>query len=375
MAARRRNADRRNWPPNLYQNSKGYYWFRNPSDGKTVGLGYDLRIAIQQARTANAELLRRKGAVSLIQRLDGNVMTLAAWCDEYEAKLAGRKDAKAGTLDAAKHELNALRNADFAVQSIDKVTTRNMSDLIEDATKRGPTMAARVLRRAIYVFRAAEAKGLIKVGSNPATPVEKPKVIVTRTRLTVDDFNAVLAKVREDGQHWMENAMLLALITGQRREDVARMQFSQVKDGFLWVEQSKGRKGHQTKVRIPMTLRLSAIGMTVEDVVKQCRDAVVSKHMIHHRKGRGNAKAGSHVKLGTISNTFATYRDEAKLSIETDRTPPTYHEIRSLAARLYADEYGEQVAQTILGHKSSKMTELYRDSRGREWTEVKIGQG
>lgn len=375
MAARRRNADRRDWPDNLYKNSKDYYWFRNPADGKTVGLGYDLKLAIRQSRTANAELLRRKGDVSLIQRLDGNVMTFSEWCDEYERRLAMRKDIKPNTLDSAKHELNPLRNADFAVHAVDQITARNISDLIEEVTKRGSTMAAKVLRRAVYVFRAAEAKGLIKVGSNPAAPVDKPKIVVARSRLTLDEFKKILAKVREDNMHWMENAMLLAITTGQRREDIAKMQFTQVKDGFLWIEQSKGRDGHQMKLRIPLTLRLSAIGMTVDDVVKQCRDAVVSKHMIHHRKGQGNAKAGSHVKLSSLSRTFATYRDAAKITAAEDRTPPTFHEIRSLSARLYADEYGEKVAQAILGHKTSKMTELYRDSRGREWNEVKVSAG
>jgi integrase len=302
-------------------------------------------------------------------------MTLAEWCDEYERRLSQRSDIKPSTLDSAKHELNPLRNAEFAIQAIDKVTTLNISDLIEEVTKRGATMATKVLRRANYVFRAAEAKGLIKVGTNPAAPVEKPVIVVARTRLTLDEFKAILAKVRKDRLHWMENAMLLALITGQRREDIARMQFTQVRDGFLWIEQSKGRTGHQTKLRIPLSLRMQAIGMTVEDVVKQCRDSVVSKHMIHHRKGRGNAQAGSHVKLGTISRTFADYRAIAEITVEPGQTPPTFHEIRSLAARLYADQYGPSVAQTLLGHKSEKMTNLYRDSRGREWTEVKISSG
>jgi hypothetical protein len=69
VAARRRNADRRSWPANLYQNSKGYYWFRNPKDGRAIGLGKDFRVAAAQARTANAELLRRQGDIALIQKI------------------------------------------------------------------------------------------------------------------------------------------------------------------------------------------------------------------------------------------------------------------------------------------------------------------
>ena len=54
------------------------------------------------------------------------------------------------------------------------------------------------------------------------------------------------------------------------------------------------------------------------------------------------------------------------------KTPPTFHEIRSLAARLYGDEFGAEFAQALLGHKTAQMTALYRDSRGRERDEVKV---
>lgn len=43
--------------------------------------------------------------------------------------------------------------------------------------------------------------------------------------------------------------------------------------------------------------------------------------------------------------------------------PPTFHEIRSLAARLYKDERGEEFAQKLLGHTSENTTKLYLDER------------
>lgn len=52
------------------------------------------------------------------------------------------------------------------------------------------------------------------------------------------------------------------------------------------------------------------------------------------------------------------------------KTPPSFHEIRSLAARLYNDQGID--AQALLGHKSADMTAVYRDTRGAEWTEVKL---
>jgi integrase len=299
-------------------------------------------VAAAQARTANAELLRRQGDIALIQKIDGNVMTLAKWCEEYERRYVKRADAKPLTLISMRAQLKPLRDATFAKQGIDTIKTSDISELIEEVEERGATMAKKVLSRAIYVFRAAEAKGLIPVGSNPATPIEKPRVVVARSRLTLDEFNAILAEVRKGGNPWMEHAMLLALLSAQRREDIVKMQFSQVKDGFLWIEQSKGRKGRETKLRIPVAIKLKAVSMTLNDVLKQCCDAVLSKYVIHHKKDLGFAKAGAPVEMGTVSNTFATYRDRANLKITAGRTPPTFHEIRSLAARLYAEEYGAE---------------------------------
>ncbi|WP_315851103.1 tyrosine-type recombinase/integrase [Yersinia aldovae] len=50
--------------------------------------------------------------------------------------------------------------------------------------------------------------------------------------------------------------------------------------------------------------------------------------------------------------------------------PPSFHEIRSLASRLYEAEYGKEFAQKLLGHKSMKMTNVYLDSRKNEWVEI-----
>jgi len=47
---------------------------------------------------------------------------------------------------------------------------------------------------------------------------------------------------------------------------------------------------------------------------------------------------------------------------------PTFHEIRSLSGRLYADQGIN--AQALLGHKDTKTTSLYLDSRGTEWISV-----
>jgi len=95
------------------------------------------------------------------------------------------------------------------------------------------------------------------------------------------------------------------------------------------------------------------------NVVTKTRN-VVSQFLVHHTKQQGRAKIGSKIRAASISQEFATLRDEVGIISEN---PPTIHEIRSLAARLYAEKYGEEFAQALLGHKSDKMAALYQDER------------
>ncbi|WP_267880296.1 tyrosine-type recombinase/integrase [Cupriavidus metallidurans] len=149
-----------------------------------------------------------------------------------------------------------------------------------------------------------------------------------------------------------------------------RMRFDAVKGGFLYVEQQKS-KG-RTKLKIPISVGLTALNMTIEDAIRGCRDSILSKSIIPHVRHKGVAKPGDSPKLASFSDAFAKFRDPAKIKVPTGRTPPSFHEIRSLAAHLYSEEYGPEFAQALLGHKSAAMTALYRDSRGREWAEVKV---
>lgn len=376
MAARKRAANRRNWPKNLYQNNKGYYWYRHPETRKTFGLGTDFKIAAAQVNAANAEMLRRAGAVDLIHRIDGGTFTLSAWCDKYLEKF--EQSGKAvNTIKAVHTYIRAIKETPFANQDLSKISTRDINDYLESVPEtRGPTIAAKIRSRMQDVFRAAEAAGHIELGKNPVSPTDAPnKAEVARDRLTLDDFLAIAKKTREadPGLCWAANAFELALVTGQRLSDIAAMQFDQVKDGFLWVEPIKSQG--KVKLKIPVKVGLSAVGLTIEDVIKRCRDTVVSKHMVHFVRTRGAAKPGYKVYHDRISEEFATQRVAAGVSGRAGKNPPSFHEIRSLAIRLYSDEYGAEFAQALVGHKSAEMTALYRDNRGREWTEVKANRG
>lgn len=159
--------------------------------------------------------------------------------------------------------------------------------------------------------------------------------------------------------------MELALVTGQRREEVVVLGRKDVHDGRLWVVQQK----EGARVCIPLDLRLQAVNWSVGEVIQRCQDKVLAKTFIHHTAFAGRAKPGSKLRPQTISAAFAEARDKVGVTVPEGKTPPSFHEIRSLASRLYNKQGIDD--QALLGHKSGSMTAAYRDVRGAEWVEVK----
>lgn len=188
---------------------------------------------------------------------------------------------------------------------------------------------------------------------------------MTRARLTLNDFLAIYEKAKTFSPR-VCRSMELALVTAQRREDIRTLSFRDVRDGRLWIEQEK--TGSQ--VCIPQELRLSAVNWSVGEIVQRCRDVVVSRYLIHHSEHQGRAKPGDPVRATSLSCDFAKARELAKIKWPEGKSPASFHEIRSLAARLYAEQ-GVDV-QALLGHNSPDMTAVYRDVRGADWITVQL---
>jgi integrase len=196
-------------------------------------------------------------------------------------------------------------------------------------------------------------------------------VEVVRSRLTLDDFNRIHAVALTFKNKWLARAMELALVTAQRREDIAQVEFRQYKDSTSWIENDALCVIQQkTKNQIRIPLNIGVNGITIASVTKSCRDNILSRWLIHHSQNANNAKPGDPVWIDTISRRFAEARDMAGIKGEEGKMPPSFHEIRSLSIRLYAAQFGGDFAQTIAGHKDASMTAVYRDVRGAEWVQV-----
>lgn len=363
VGPRSRDARKRGWPANLYERN-GYFSWRNPMTGKEHGIGRDKRAAIIQAVEANVHVAGLAGQARLVDKLTGDAdRSFGAWLDRYEEQLKER-DLAANTRKSYKSLVKLCRELFDPTVPIGRVRTLEVAQALGSIKERGNKRTAQALRsRLTDIFRAAQAEGWI--GDNPALITEKVKVKVKRARLP---FEVFLQLYQSTTVGWLRNAMALALVTGQRREDVALATFKDVHDDAWWCEQVKTK----TRVCIPLALRLECFGMSLEDVVRQCRaTGVVSRHLVHQVRPHGNSPVGRRIFKDTISRNFT---DElAKLKLDWgDREPPTFHEIRSLSERLY-DKQGNVKTQDLLGHKDPRSTALYHDARGSEWIRVKVG--
>ncbi|EBJ4218861.1 tyrosine-type recombinase/integrase [Salmonella enterica] len=208
------------------------------------------------------------------------------------------------------------------------------------------------LRLPMNDFREAIVEG--RITTNPVEPTRAPEIKVARERLQLETYNAT----RTAAEHlpvWFSLAMDLALVTGQRREDIANMKFSDIVDGRLHVTQIKTG----IKIAFPLSLTLEAPGLRLGTVIDRCR--LVSRTDFMISAGiRKNSPTGN-IHPDGLTKTFVKARKASGVNFSNN--PPTFHEIRSLAGRLYKNEHGEVFAQKLLGHTSANTTKLYLDER------------
>jgi integrase len=243
------------------------------------------------------------------------------------------------------------------------VTTLDVSEVLEEIKARGKQRWAQAIRsRMIALFGKGVALGWME--KNPAKVTEEVRAKVKRKRLTLDQFEAILKEAPEVAP-WLSNMMLLALISGQDRSTVAAWPRNAVKDGEAVVMRNKTQRW----IAIPVALRMDVIGMSLADVIASCKSAdILSPYLIHHVQNRGSIKCGAAINLQTISLSFAEARRRAGIP---DDNAPSFHEIRSLAKRLYLAQ-GNVDTKALLGHSTEATAALYADNRGIEPIKVRI---
>lgn len=359
MNAARRGLKRRDWPKGLREPRPGYWVWEPPGgsitiDGQrrtclTIGaVSFDE--ARDQAIAANAYVAARRP--SLAQRMAGAGKTVADLIDCMPAP-ANKNTAKSA------RSLDKIIRVALGAKACPAVTTADCAKLLRELAADGRARTAQAVRsRLLALFAHGQAEGMLH--SNPAQPTKPPAVEVQRARLSLEQFRAIYAAAPQVNE-WLQQAMAIALVTGCDRSTVASMERRQIADGHLTIWRSKTRK-HNRPVAIPLSIRLDAVDWTLEDVLRR-RDSVVSRWVIHHVSPWGNAPAGSQVFPDRISKAFTQARTLAGIPDQIDgKAAPTFHEIRSLAKRLYAAQ-GNVDTKALLGHSTDEMAALYLDKR------------
>lgn len=361
MAPKRRSEKRRNFPDNLYETG-GYYSWKHPETGQHLGIGrVSQQRAFREAIEANAALTVKRP--TLLERITGAVNNWGDWCKEFEKKLAERDSAK-NTQRTRKSQMNRLRRCFDERRAAASITTKDCADVLEALKSEGKHRSAQAFRSfLIDCFDRMIAAGWRT--DNPAGVTDEVKVKVKRARLT---FEVLMKLYKTTEIVWLRNAIALALVAGKDRDSVRNAKFTDFRDGGWWCERSKTG----ARFFLPMHLRLHVFGMNLEDVVSQCRKTgIVSTYLVHQTQRAKGARLGKPMHVDMITRIFSA--ELAKLQIDWgDKRPPTFHEIRSLAARLHKEQ-GDVDPQDLLSHKDPKSTATYTDGRG-EWVKVTVKQ-
>ncbi|AVX38564.1 TPA: phage integrase Arm DNA-binding domain-containing protein [Yersinia enterocolitica] len=348
--------------------TKKVYWrYKHPVSGKFHGLGDDEAAAKAIAIEANSrfasqqmgQLLKARDEISL---KTGKAITVTTWLDRYLAIQQERYDSeeiKLNTLKQKSAPVEAFRRH-CGMLTLPDVGARDIASVIEEYKDKGQKRMAQVVRMVLIdVYKEAQHAGEVPPGYNPALATKQPANKVTRVRLNFDEWESIF-NAAANMQGYIQNAMLLALVTGQRLGDIADMKFSDVWDNHLHIVQ--GKTG--TRIAIPISLKCESVGYTLQDVIARCRDMIVSPYMLHYHHTTSMAKRGGQVSSNAITTGFSSARDKSNLDWK-DGTPPTFHEQRSLSERLYREQGVD--TKTLLGHKNQAMTDKYNDDRGKEW--------
>jgi len=368
MTPRRRSSAKRGWPKNLYERD-GYFSWRHPNTKEEFGLGRDRAAAFAQAVEANLHLAKLTRQPRLIHKLTGeSERSVKAWNVKYQALLAKQPFA-AVTLKAYRSlgkRMVAMLKPDTPLQLVTALEATRV--LQETAIDEGKARTAQALRNFMRdSFREARVHGWY-VGENPIMDTKLPiSVEVKRARLTWESFQLIYRHITLP---WLINAVDLALVSGQRREDIAVALFADFHDGAWFCQQQSEKTDDPHRIAIPLSLRLEVFGKSLGDVLSQCRrTGVLSKHLIHQTMRRGNSPLGQAIWMDTISRRFGDSVAASGLTW-APKEPPTFHEIRSLSERLYNAQGVD--TQVLLGHNDPETTQIYHNPRGAEWVWVKV---
>lgn len=390
--------------------------YRDPRYGKAGfgeikqyrSMGSNITSAMQQAIELNAIILpqianKRVSAIINAPTLSVQHLKLSKWIKTYiklhEEKL-NQGQIKPNTWRAKKHVIGTIDKF-HGKQLISSITTKQIKQLLDIYTKQGKNRTAQSIR-SVYIdlFIEAAQAGEIASDFNPAKITKNPTSKVEKSRLSITQFEAIC---RQQPYTPYLLSYQLALLTGQRRSDLCLLRKNKGDDWLQRFEQYKKNPNHFIKsangyasfadlveyapysfiednflhifqlktsklVKIPLSLSIPELGLSIGETVEKAAICKNSPFVLHHTTARTANSVGDPIHPDTLSRSFKNSRLKAK--INWAGTPATFHEIRSLAERIYRKQGID--TKVLCGHSDQRMTDRYNDQRGFGWEEVKL---
>lgn len=275
--------------------------------------------------------------------------TLNEWAVMYDRIIAARK-ITAKTLADKRRWVACLCEA-MGDRIIDGVLPFELATLFQAVKEGGrETKARRLGFEARDFFNEALLAGWIY--RSPMHSLRLIKPTIRRQRLSLEQWHRMhgAASPGSIGARLLR----LALVSAQRRADLAAVGLADIWDDHLHIKQQKtGRY-----IAIPLELRMDAVGLSLRQVIEECRQAA---------PGCANLLPARHGGVSTVTRLSDVFVKHRRMVLEhfpeiPGKTLPSLHEVRSLAERLYREQGVD--TQTLLGHKFPSTTNLYNDERG-----------
>ncbi|WP_353743073.1 phage integrase Arm DNA-binding domain-containing protein [Pseudomonas fluorescens] len=204
-------------PQNLYFDKRRLsYPYRRPTDGKWFQFGKDRLKAIDAAMQLNLTFMHGADLISnVMAKSPEESETFSAFLALYEDVLLPPRGLAKATLCMYRVHFRRYRKA-FEGKRVDEITIRMVAELLDSLPPRSSNQCRNIL---VDIFNHAASKGLCP--DNPATVVIKRIEKKQRKRHTAEGLRAI----REVSPVWLQNAIDIALITAQRRNDILDMAF------------------------------------------------------------------------------------------------------------------------------------------------------
>lgn len=198
------------------------------------GLGRDKEAAIREAVAANhADAIKPTLTERISTPAPAPGKLFSEWLVQYRELFAERKLSTSSNRNVGMR-INRLETV-FGSKGIKDITTMDVADYLTGMAKEGKAQMTKAMRSLLRdTFAEAQARGW--ADTNPVEVTKAARVNIKRERLTLNLWKAIYEEAEKP---WLRRAMELAVLTGQRREDIASMLFKDVHDGFLHVVQSK----------------------------------------------------------------------------------------------------------------------------------------